>query len=181
MPRESFRLLTPAENVSTYTFNTGVAKHHFCPNCGVAAFYIPRSDPDKIDVNARCLDGVEPAALEIERFDGRNWEAAIEGHRVALIANQRGIVKGRAGERPHFGGIVYTESAEKVAYFITNADREGFPLLFVQDVSGFMVGPDAEHSGIIRAGARFVEAMATATVPKVRAARSRAGRAGWCR
>src|SRR5206468_9996693 len=61
----------------------------------------------------------------------------------------------------------YTESAEKVAYFIENADRERIPLLFVQDVSGFMVGTEAEHSGIIRAGARFVEAMATAKVPKV--------------
>jgi hypothetical protein len=83
VPRESFHLLTPAENVSTYTFNTGVAKHHFCPHCGVAAFYVPRSDPDKIDVNARCLDGVEFAELKVERFDGRNWEAAIAGHREA--------------------------------------------------------------------------------------------------
>jgi acetyl-CoA carboxylase carboxyltransferase component len=93
--------------------------------------------------------------------------AAIEGYPVALIANQRGIIKGRAGERPRFGGIVYTESAEKVAYFIENASRERFPILFIQDVSGFMVGPEAEHSGIIRAGARFVEAMATAPVPKL--------------
>jgi hypothetical protein len=83
VPRESFQLLTPAENVSTYTFNTGVAKHHFCPNCGVAAFYIPRSDPDKIDVNARCLDGVELDGLKVERFDGRNWEEAIKDHRAA--------------------------------------------------------------------------------------------------
>jgi hypothetical protein len=79
---ESFRLMTPMENVSTYTFNTGVAKHHFCPNCGVAPFYIPRSDPDKIDVNARCLDGIELAELKVERFDGRNWEAAIGSYRT---------------------------------------------------------------------------------------------------
>jgi acetyl-CoA carboxylase carboxyltransferase component len=84
-----------------------------------------------------------------------------------VIANQRGIIKGPPGERPRFGGIVYTESAEKVAYFIENASRERFPILFVQDVSGFMVGPEAEHSGIIRAGARFVEAMATTVVPKL--------------
>jgi hypothetical protein len=83
VPRESFRLQTPMENVSTYIFNTGIAKHHFCPICGVAAFYTPRSDPDKIDVNARCLDGVDPAALKVERFDGRNWEAAIVGHRAS--------------------------------------------------------------------------------------------------
>jgi len=91
----------------------------------------------------------------------------IEGRPVAVIANQRGIIKGRDGERPRFGGIVYTESAEKVAYFIETASRERIPLLFVQDVSGFMVGPEAEHSGIIRAGAKFVEAMATAVVPKI--------------
>ena len=91
----------------------------------------------------------------------------IEGRPVAVIANQRGIIKGRDGERPRFGGIVYTKSAEKVAYFIETASRERIPLLFVQDVSGFMVGPEAEHSGIIRAGAKFVEAMATAVVPKI--------------
>jgi acetyl-CoA carboxylase carboxyltransferase component len=68
---------------------------------------------------------------------------------------------------PRFGGIVYTESAEKVAYFIETCNRHQTPLLFVQDVSGFMVGSEAEHSGIIRAGAHFVEAMATAAVPKI--------------
>jgi 3-methylcrotonyl-CoA carboxylase beta subunit len=93
--------------------------------------------------------------------------AHIEGRPVAVITNQRGVVKGQPGERPRFGGIVYTGSAEKVAYFIETANRERLPILFIQDVSGFMVGPEAEHSGIIRAGARFVEAMATATVPKV--------------
>jgi 3-methylcrotonyl-CoA carboxylase beta subunit len=91
----------------------------------------------------------------------------IEGWPVAVIANQRGLIKAKPGERPRFGGIVYTESAEKVAYFIESASRERLPLLFVQDVSGFMVGPEAEHSGIIRAGARFVEAMAAAAAPKL--------------
>ncbi|HEX4933025.1 MAG TPA: carboxyl transferase domain-containing protein, partial [Gemmatimonadaceae bacterium] len=94
-------------------------------------------------------------------------DGAIEGIPVGVIANQRGLIKGRAGERPRFGGIVYAESAEKVAYFIDRCDRQGIPLLFVQDVSGFMVGGEAEHEGIIRSGARFVEAMATARVPKV--------------
>ena len=94
-------------------------------------------------------------------------DARIDGIPVGVIANQRGLIKGRAGEKPRFGGIVYAESAEKVAYFIDRCDRQGIPLLFVQDVSGFMVGPEAEHEGIIRAGARFVEAMATARVPKI--------------
>jgi len=92
---------------------------------------------------------------------------AIAGRPVAVIANSRGVIKGKPGEPPKIGGIIYTESAEKVAYFIDNANRERLALLFLQDVSGFMVGTEAEHSGIIRAGARFVEAMATATVPKL--------------
>ena len=94
-------------------------------------------------------------------------DARICGIPVGLIANQRGLVKGRPGERPRFGGIIYTESAEKTAFFIDRCDRQGIPLVFVQDVSGFMVGSDAEHEGIIRAGARFVEAMACARVPKL--------------
>jgi acetyl-CoA carboxylase carboxyltransferase component len=93
--------------------------------------------------------------------------AAIDGRIVAVIANERRLIKGKHGEAPRFGGIVYTESAEKVSYFIETANRERLPILFVQDVSGFMVGPEAETSGIIRAGAEFVEAMATATVPKL--------------
>jgi acetyl-CoA carboxylase carboxyltransferase component len=94
-------------------------------------------------------------------------DGKIEGISVGVIANQRGLIKGRAGEKPRFGGIIYAESAEKVAYFIDRCDRQGIPILFVQDVSGFMVGGEAEHEGIIRAGARFVEAMATARVPKL--------------
>jgi acetyl-CoA carboxylase carboxyltransferase component len=94
-------------------------------------------------------------------------DARIEGIPVGIIANQRGLIKGRQGEKPRFGGIVYAESAEKVAYFIERCDRQGIPLLFIQDVSGFMVGPESEHEGVIRSGARFVEAMACARVPKL--------------
>jgi acetyl-CoA carboxylase carboxyltransferase component len=90
----------------------------------------------------------------------------LHGMPVGVIANARGMFR-REGGSPRFGGIVYTESAEKVAYFLENLERHRTPMLFVQDVSGFMVGLDAERSGIIRAGARFVEAMATATVPKL--------------
>jgi 3-methylcrotonyl-CoA carboxylase beta subunit len=94
-------------------------------------------------------------------------DAFVDGVPVGLIANQRGLIKCRSGEKPRFGGIIYAESAEKVAYYIERCERQRIPLLFVQDVSGFMVGPEAEHEGIIRAGARFVEAMATARVPKI--------------
>jgi hypothetical protein len=79
---DAFRLLTPRENLATYRFNTGVAQHHFCPVCGVAPFYIPRSDPDKIDVNARCLEGVDLSALRVGHFDGRNWETSYQGYRA---------------------------------------------------------------------------------------------------
>ncbi|MCA1624617.1 MAG: acyl-CoA carboxylase subunit beta [Acidobacteria bacterium] len=92
--------------------------------------------------------------------------ARIAGIHVGIIANHRGMVQ-QKGKQPKFGGIVYTESAEKTAYFIENCNRLNTPILFVQDVSGFMVGAEAEHSGIIRAGAHFVEAMATSIVPKL--------------
>ncbi|HEY7634702.1 MAG TPA: carboxyl transferase domain-containing protein [Gemmatimonadales bacterium] len=114
-------------------------------------------------LDAGALDEFQPDVAR-EMLCGH---AHIEGWPVAVIANQRGVIKTHPGERPRFGGIIYTGSAEKVAFFIETASRERLPILFVQDVSGFMVGPEAEQSGIIRAGARFVEAMATAVVPKI--------------
>ena len=108
----------------------------------------------------------------IDEFQADYAKEMITGHaricgiQVGVIANHRGMVR-VSGSPPRFGGIIYTESAEKVAYFIETCNRHQTPLLFIQDVSGFMVGPDAEHSGIIRAGAQFVEAMATAVVPKI--------------
>jgi len=77
VPPDRFRLLTGTGDLTTYRFGTGVAAHHFCRHCGVASFYVPRSHPDHIDVNVRCLDGVELATLPIEPFDGRNWEASV--------------------------------------------------------------------------------------------------------
>lgn len=103
----------------------------------------------------------------------------ISGLPVGVITNSRSLIKGAAGQPPRFGGIIYTESAEKVAYFIETCNRHGTPLLFLQDVSGFMVGTDAEHSGIIRAGAQFVEAMATAFVPKIVLTLNHASGAGY--
>ncbi len=104
--------------------------------------------------------------------------ARIRGIHTGIIANHRGMIP-QKGAPPKIGGIVYTESAEKTAYFIENCNRHGTPLLFVQDVSGFMVGADAEHSGIIRAGAMFVEAMAAATVPKLVLTLNHASGAGY--
>lgn len=106
--------------------------------------------------------------------------ARLNGIQIGVIANSRGMIKGHLpGEAPRFGGIIYTESAEKTAYFIDFCNRQSIPLLFVQDVSGFMVGAEAEHSGIIRAGARFVEAMATAIVPKIVLTLNHASGAGY--
>jgi 3-methylcrotonyl-CoA carboxylase beta subunit len=91
--------------------------------------------------------------------------ARLNGRTIGVIANRRGFLKSPSG--PRVGGIVYTESARKVAYFVENAERHRLPLLYVQDVSGFMVGVEAETDGIIRAGAEMVESMACATVPKI--------------
>jgi acetyl-CoA carboxylase carboxyltransferase component len=106
-------------------------------------------------------------------------DARVGGIPVAIIANQRGLIKGRTGEKPRFGGIIYAESAEKMAYFIDRCDRQRIPIIFIQDVSGFMVGPEAEHEGIIRAGARLVEAMATTRVPKIVLTLNHASGAGY--
>jgi acetyl-CoA carboxylase carboxyltransferase component len=103
----------------------------------------------------------------------------VDGYAVGIIANARGMLKDPHGGPPKFGGIIYTDSAEKTAYFIETVNRHRTPLLFIQDVSGFMVGTDAEHSGIIRAGAQFVEAMATATVPKLVLTLNHASGAGY--
>ena len=79
VPPDAFELISGQDALTTYRFNTGVAQHTFCATCGVHPFYIPRSDPDKIDVNVRCLDDVDIASLTIGRFDGRHWEEAMTG------------------------------------------------------------------------------------------------------
>lgn len=100
------------------------------------------------------------------------------GRPIGVIANRRGFLKS-PGAPPRIGGIIYTESARKVAYFVENCERQGLPILYVQDVSGFMVGAEAEASGIIRAGAEMVESMACATVPKVILTLNHASGAGY--
>lgn len=118
------------------------------------------------DLLDRILDG--DAFLEFQPDYAPEFlcaTARLNGRNLAVIANRRGFLKTQAGSR--IGGIVYTESARKVAYFVENAERHRLPLLYIQDVSGFMVGVDAETAGIIRAGAEMVESMACATVPKI--------------
>jgi len=76
--RNQFELISGNDDLTTYRFNTGVAQHMFCKHCGMHPFYVPRSDPEKIDVNVRCLDGIDLKALKLKEFDGRNWEAAMQ-------------------------------------------------------------------------------------------------------
>jgi 3-methylcrotonyl-CoA carboxylase beta subunit len=103
--------------------------------------------------------------------------ARLNGRAIGVIANRRGFLKTASG--PRIGGIVYPESARKVAYFVENAERHRLPLLYVQDVSGFMVGVEAEADGIIRAGAEMVETMACTTVPKIVLTLNHASGAGY--
>ena len=74
VPRDRFRLLEGEEALTTYTFNTGTAQHLFCSRCGIKSFYVPRSHPDGISVNARCLDAGTVTGTTVEPVDGREWE-----------------------------------------------------------------------------------------------------------
>ena len=85
VPPEQFDLISGKDDLADYRFNTNTARHWFCKTCGVHSFYVPRSDPDKIDVNVRCLDK-PPPELVIEPFDGRNWEA--NGASIAYLSKE---------------------------------------------------------------------------------------------
>lgn len=74
VPAERFTLLSGEDHLETYTFNTGIARHLFCRTCGIKSFYIPRSHPDGISVNANCLDPDTIEGIDIVTFDGQNWE-----------------------------------------------------------------------------------------------------------
>ena len=72
--KENFKLLSGHDDMTNYQFNTGVAEHYFCRVCGVKSFYVPRSNPEGYSVNARCLDSRTVKSLNVDTFDGRNWE-----------------------------------------------------------------------------------------------------------
>ncbi len=130
------------------------------------------------EVLARILDGDDYLEFQPEHAPEMLCaHARLAGYAVAVIANRRGFLKTGSGAR--IGGIIYTESARKVAYFVENAERNRVPLIYLQDVSGFMVGVDAEREGIIRAGAEMVESMACATVPKIIVTLNHASGAGY--
>jgi acetyl-CoA carboxylase carboxyltransferase component len=91
--------------------------------------------------------------------------ARIDGWAVGIVANNREIIKNKKGEM-QFGGVIYSDSADKAARFIMNCNQKKIPLVFLQDVTGFMVGSRSEHGGIIKDGAKMVNAMSNSTVPK---------------
>ena len=77
VPPQHFELISGGDDLTVYEFNTRTAKHMFCRHCGIHPFYVPRSDPDKIDVNARCIDDIDLSAITPKHFDGRHWEEAM--------------------------------------------------------------------------------------------------------
>jgi len=91
--------------------------------------------------------------------------ARIDGWAVGIIANQRTLVKTKSGEM-QFGGVIYSDSADKATRFIANCNQKKIPLIFLQDVTGFMVGSKSEHGGIIKDGAKMVNAVSNSVVPK---------------
>jgi acetyl-CoA carboxylase carboxyltransferase component len=132
----------------------------------------PGKQYDMREVIARIVDG-----SEFEEYRAEYGEtllcgyARIGGWAVGIVANQKKHVqthaRGSEEKRLEFGGVIYTESAEKAARFILDCNQNRIPLVFLHDVNGFMVGKDAEWSGIIRAGAKMVNAVANSVVPKI--------------
>jgi acetyl-CoA carboxylase carboxyltransferase component len=121
---------------------------------------------DTVDVILRLVD--DGSFEEYKALYGKTivcgW-ARVNGWAVGIVANQRKVVKSKKGEM-QMGGVIYSDSADKAARFIMNCNQRKIPLVFLQDVSGFMVGSKAEHGGIIKDGAKMVNAMANSTVPK---------------
>ena len=126
-----------------------------------------RSKPyETIEIIKRLVDD-----SEFEQYKERYGKtiicgyARIDGWSVGIVANNRELVKSKKGEM-QFGGVIYSDSADKAARFIMNCNQKKIPLVFLQDVTGFMVGSRSEHKGIIKDGAKMVSAMSNSTVPK---------------
>jgi 3-methylcrotonyl-CoA carboxylase beta subunit len=121
---------------------------------------------DTLEIIRRIVDG--DSFEEYKALYGKTLicgTARIDGWAVGIVANQRKVVKTKKGEM-QMGGVIYSDSADKAARFIMNCNQRKIPLVFIQDVSGFMVGSKAEHGGIIKDGAKMVNAMSNSTVPK---------------
>jgi acetyl-CoA carboxylase carboxyltransferase component len=141
----------------------------------------PKKDPKEIvgiipDTRDKQYDMHEVIARLVDDSDLEEYKegygqsiicglARIEGWSVGIVANQRKVVKSKKGEM-QFGGVIYSDSADKAARFIMNCNQKKIPLVFLQDATGFMVGSRSEHGGIIKDGAKLVNAMANSVVPK---------------
>ncbi|MDB5229881.1 MAG: methylcrotonyl-CoA carboxylase carboxyl transferase subunit [Chitinophagaceae bacterium] len=125
-----------------------------------------------LDIIERLVDGGEKGETSFEEFKKDYGKTIIcgygriEGWAVGVVANQRLITKNKKGEM-QMGGVIYNDSADKAARFILNCNQKKIPLIFLQDVTGFMVGSRSEHSGIIKDGAKLVNAVANSVVPKI--------------
>jgi 3-methylcrotonyl-CoA carboxylase beta subunit len=127
----------------------------------------PSKPYDMLDLIERIVD--DSAFDQFKQDYGKTilcGYARIDGWAVGIVANQRKIVKSRRGEM-QMGGVIYNDSADKAARFILNCNQKKIPLVFLQDVTGFMVGSRSEHSGIIKDGAKMVNAVANSVVPKI--------------
>ncbi|MDC1199757.1 acyl-CoA carboxylase subunit beta, partial [Flavobacteriaceae bacterium] len=130
---------------------------------------LPKSRAEQYDMQAiidRLVDNSE--FEEYKKGYGQTiltGYARIEGWAVGIIANQRTLVKTKSGEM-QFGGVIYSDSADKATRFIANCNQKKIPLVFLQDVTGFMVGSKSEHGGIIKDGAKMVNAVSNSVVPK---------------
>jgi acetyl-CoA carboxylase carboxyltransferase component len=127
---------------------------------------------DMIEVIDRVVDRTASGESSLEQFKADYGKtiicgyARIDGWAVGIVANQRKIVKNKKGEM-QMGGVIYNDSADKAARFIMNCNQKKIPLVFLQDVTGFMVGSRSEHAGIIKDGAKMVNAVANSVVPKI--------------
>src|SRR5690606_28792032 len=129
---------------------------------------VSREDPyDMREIILRLVDGSE--FDEYKELFGQTiicGLARVDGWAVGIVANQRQVVKTKKGEM-QLGGAIYSDSADKATRFIMNCNQKKIPLIFLQDVTGFMVGSRSEHGGIIKDGAKMVNAVANSVVPKV--------------
>jgi 3-methylcrotonyl-CoA carboxylase beta subunit len=144
-------------------------------------YYLPKKDPKEIfgilpDTRDKQYDMHEIIYRLVDNSEFDEYKAAygqsiicglarIDGWAVGIVANQRKVVKSKKGEM-QFGGVIYSDSADKTARFIMNCNQRKIPLVFLQDVTGFMVGSRSEHGGIIKDGAKLVNAMSNSVVPK---------------
>jgi acetyl-CoA carboxylase carboxyltransferase component len=122
---------------------------------------------DMVEIIERIVD--DSAFEQFKEDYGRTilcGYARIEGWAIGIVANQRKVIRNKKGEM-QLGGVIYNDSADKAARFIMNCNQKKIPLLFLQDVTGFMVGSRSEHSGIIKDGAKMVNAVANSVVPKI--------------